>query len=87
MDFFERQDVARKKTKILVFYFALAVIGIIAAIYTLVVIGLGIADSKSNRGGYDPYGPSPTSAVSHTGYWQPEVLLYTALVGLGPYGS
>lgn len=33
MDFFTRQDVARKRTKWLVLYFILAVIGIIAAIY------------------------------------------------------
>ena len=36
MDFFERQDAARKKTKILVVYFVLALIAIIIAVYSLV---------------------------------------------------
>ena len=37
MDFFEHQEVARKKTHLLVFYFILAILGIIAAVYALVV--------------------------------------------------
>lgn len=35
MDFFEHQEQARKKTHLLIFYFILAVVGIIAAIYAL----------------------------------------------------
>ena len=38
MDFFERQDKARKKTKLLVFYFILAVAAIIAAFYFIGVV-------------------------------------------------
>ena len=37
MDFFEHQEVARKKTHLLVFYFLLAILGIIAAVYALIV--------------------------------------------------
>ena len=37
MDFFEHQEVARKKTHLLIFYFILAILGIIAAVYALVV--------------------------------------------------
>jgi Zn-dependent protease with chaperone function len=37
MDFFQQQDKARKKTKLLVFYFTLAVISIIAMIYGVAV--------------------------------------------------
>ena len=37
MDFFQSQDQARKKTKLLVFYFALAVVAIVFAIYSLLV--------------------------------------------------
>ena len=33
MDFFEQQDKARRKTKLLVFYFALAVAALIVAVY------------------------------------------------------
>src|SRR5260370_1325897 len=38
MDFFERQEIARRHTKLLVVYFVLAVIGIIAAVYLAVAI-------------------------------------------------
>jgi len=37
MDFFEHQEVARKKTHLLIFYFLLAILGIIAAVYALAV--------------------------------------------------
>lgn len=47
MDFFERQDQARRNTKLLVAYFILAVILIIAAVY-LAIAGLFL------RGRYDP---------------------------------
>ena len=35
MDFFEHQEQARRKTGVLIFYFVLAVLGIIAATYAL----------------------------------------------------
>ncbi|HYV29069.1 MAG TPA: M48 family metallopeptidase, partial [Candidatus Eisenbacteria bacterium] len=38
MDFFTRQDQARRKTKWLVVYFALAVIGIVATVYLLIAL-------------------------------------------------
>jgi Zn-dependent protease with chaperone function len=38
MDFFERQETARRHTKLLVVYFVLAVIGIIAAVYLAVAM-------------------------------------------------
>lgn len=38
MDFFERQDLARRKTKSLVFYFTLAVVFTIAAIYLVLAL-------------------------------------------------
>lgn len=41
MDFFERQDRARRRTGLLVFLFGLAVVGIVAVLYTLAVVGLG----------------------------------------------
>ena len=46
MDFFQSQDDARKKTKKLVIYFAMAVIAIILAIYSLLVPALLAADKK-----------------------------------------
>jgi Zn-dependent protease with chaperone function len=38
MDFFERQDKARRNTKALVVYFALAVMALVAAIYTVIAL-------------------------------------------------
>lgn len=38
MDFFEHQEQARKKTHLLLFYFALAVAGIIVAVYGLILL-------------------------------------------------
>ncbi|MDF1741463.1 MAG: M48 family metalloprotease, partial [Verrucomicrobiales bacterium] len=37
MDFFEHQEVARKKSHVLIFYFILALAGIIAAVYGLAI--------------------------------------------------
>ncbi len=64
MDFFEHQELARKKTRLLVVYFILAVAGIIASIYTVIVLAsLFLGDDSSGT----------------LNLWQPEVLLYAAL--------
>lgn len=42
MDFFQAQDEARRRTKLLVFYFAMAVLGIIAAVYALLLTFSGL---------------------------------------------
>ncbi len=44
MDFFESQELARKKTKWLVFLFAVAVVAIIIAIFAVVVLSLSAAN-------------------------------------------
>ena len=60
MDFFAQQDKARKKTKLLVFYFAIAVAALIVAVYfASLVIFTGVqahstittANSRSSRFG------------------------------------
>ena len=51
MDFFARQDKARRNTKLLVFYFALAVIFLILAVYAAVALiftGIGVKNGESN---------------------------------------
>ncbi len=52
MDFFTQQDKAHRKTKLLVFYFALAVVALIAAAYfvTLVVFAAGQAHQYNGNG-------------------------------------
>jgi len=69
MDFFERQDKARRNTKLLVFYFGLAVVCIMAAVYlACLVIFAGMA-TKSHR-----YGGSAQITL-----WNPQVFTYAVL--------
>src|SRR6056297_2305293 len=65
MDFFEHQEQARRKTGVLIFYFILAVVGIIAAVYLLSVLLFVFLDD----------GTQPLEASS---LWRPEMLLYSA---------
>ncbi len=67
MDFFERQDAARKKTKVLVVYFVLAVIAIIIAVYALLALAGGYVEAQTNDG-----------RLPSRSFWQPELFLYTA---------
>lgn len=71
MDFFESQERARRSTKWLVFYFALAVAGIVASVYLLLVF-LGFQTGLSGV------------ETAHRGLalWQPELFLVTAF-GVG----
>ncbi len=80
MDFFASQERARKKTKLLVLYFALAVIGIIGAVYFLLFFL-----------GFHTFGNEHTSAAGLAAagsLWQPQMLAGVAagvsmLVGIG----
>ncbi|MCB1205102.1 MAG: M48 family metallopeptidase [Verrucomicrobiae bacterium] len=65
MDFFEHQEVARRKSHVLVVYFLLAVAGIIAAVYGLVVLILTLSGESVGKEGALPY-------------WDPMTLLFTA---------
>jgi Zn-dependent protease with chaperone function len=65
MDFFQHQDEARKKTKLLVFYFVLAVVLIVLAVY------LAVAVIFLNVGG------GGRSAAA--GLWNPELFLWVSL--------
>ena len=47
MDFFESQEVARRKTKTLVVYFLLAVVGVVVSIYAAVLGGYGWLEGSS----------------------------------------
>jgi Zn-dependent protease with chaperone function len=66
MDFFERQDKARRKTKLLVVYFILAVAAIVAACYFVGLI-LFYAERAKH---YDYAGPAPVLAL-----WHPQLFL------------
>ncbi len=49
MDFFESQELARRKTKWLIVLFILAVLAIIASIYAIVVLALSLASEASGE--------------------------------------
>jgi Zn-dependent protease with chaperone function len=70
MDFFERQDQARRKTKLLVFYFISAVVTIIALVYVAAV--LIFAGAKSHHHSHYYESDDQSAAVS---WWDPNVFL------------
>lgn len=68
MDFFDRQDKARKNTKLLVFYFALAVVLIVASVYfASLFMFQGAANYKHRRG-----------APPEFSLWNPRIFLFAA---------
>ena len=84
MDFFERQDRARRKTKLLVFYFISAVVVLIAAVYFVaLLLFTGMAARHHHSRYSSDYDQSAPVAL-----WNPEALLWSvvgvlAVVGLG----
>src|SRR5436190_10082190 len=48
-DFFEQQDIARKRTGLLVAYFVLAVVAIVASVYAAAT-GISVAAAKDHHG-------------------------------------
>ncbi len=82
MDFFQRQDIARKNTKRLVVYFALAVIGIVLSVYLAAMLAFAGVKAKQHRyTDYDSNQPQIT-------IWQPQVFFgvaagVLAIIGLG----
>ncbi|HUF40607.1 MAG TPA: M48 family metallopeptidase [Verrucomicrobiae bacterium] len=74
MDFFEHQDKARKNTKLLVFYFALAVVCIIASVYLAALL---IFHATS------PQQQQPGALAPALVLWNPQLFLYAVLGTLG----
>ncbi len=74
MDFFEQQDVARRRTGRLIVYFILAVVAIVVAIYFVVLIALAFAGGSGPQGQPNPYMESP---------WHLDLFLMVALGAIG----
>jgi Zn-dependent protease with chaperone function len=68
MDFFQQQDKTRRKTKLLVFYFAIAVAALIIAVYFASLVIFTGAQSHIHR-----YGEQPQFAL-----WNPQLFLGVA---------
>lgn len=71
MDFFEQQTKARRRTTLLVLYFALAVAGTIVAVYLAVTLVLTWVQAEHFR---HPYGPTQTLS-----WWNPETFTWVSL--------
>jgi Zn-dependent protease with chaperone function len=74
MDFFQRQDQARRKTKWLVIYFILAVAAMIVAIYIAAVVIFSGVQLHQQRGNY--YNDESAPQIS---LWDPQIFLGVAL--------
>ena len=70
MDFFEHQDKARRRTGRLIWFLALAVVGIIAALYLVVWFGMMLV------AGYDARPGDPNAYAGS--FWHPELFLIVA---------
>jgi Zn-dependent protease with chaperone function len=68
MDFFAQQDKSRRKTKLLVFYFAIAVVALIVAVYFASLVIFTGAQVHYHR-----YGEQPEFAI-----WNPQLFLGVA---------
>ena len=74
MDFFERQDRARRKTKLLVFYFISAVLVLIALVYFVaLLLFAGVRSGHHSHYYSDQDQPAPLAL------WNPEVFVGAAL--------
>ena len=70
MDFFAQQDKSRRKTKLLVFYFAIAVAALIVAVYfASLVIFTGVQSQQHHN-----FGEAPSFAL-----WNPQLFLCVAV--------
>ncbi len=75
MDFFEAQARAHRRTKRLVFLFALAVLGTILAGYAATMFALGYREDFNDRNGRD-YGYASTESSALARWWDPKIFLW-----------
>lgn len=73
MNFFEAQERARKSSRLLVLWFALAVIGVILVIYVFATIAWQMSS-------HNPDGIYVATEVSQLGFWNPELFLWTTVI-------
>ena len=76
MNFFEAQERARKSSRLLVWWFALSVVGVIAVIYLLAIAYLNFSKTGEQAG------VVPSQTGSFDGWWNAELLLgMTVVIG------
>lgn len=83
MDFFEQQDRARRRTRLLVFYYGLALVMIVFSVYLAVLVGLSFIPSVNPLAEVLKKGfQAPWLAL----FWQPGLFCGTAAVTLSVIG-
>jgi len=73
MNFFEAQERARKSSRLLVWWFALSVIGVIAVMYFVATVGMMFSQTKSD-------GIYGATTVEQLSWWNPGLLLSTGVI-------
>jgi Zn-dependent protease with chaperone function/uncharacterized tellurite resistance protein B-like protein len=73
MNFFEAQERARKSSRLLVWWFALAVIGVILVIYLCAIVAWQMSS-------YNSQGIYVVTKASDLAWWYPEFFLWTAVI-------
>ncbi len=73
MNFFEAQERARKSSRLLVWWFALAVIGVILVIYLCAIVAWQMSS-------YNSQGIHVVTKASDLAWWYPEFFLWTAVI-------
>src|SRR5690348_6008598 len=86
MDFFERQDKARRNTKLLVVYFVAGVSMLVLTIYLVAMIIFGAVGSRHRSHRYYNYDDNNSQLTSQTTFWNPEVFIGVAIGTLAVIG-
>ena len=82
MDFFASQETARRNTKRLVGYFAMAVIGLVASLYLVIIFAVGLTKGQ-NRG---KNSRSSNYTATPMTLWDPSIFLWSSLSTLAVIG-
>jgi Zn-dependent protease with chaperone function len=89
MDFFARQDQARKQTSLLVIYFTAAVVLIVVALnllaLSLVHSGASAAPAVASQDGGNQ--PAQYSVPVKPSFWQPEIIVFVTVITLLVIGA
>jgi len=84
MNFFEAQDQARGRTRLLIFYYLCAVVTITVLVYLAAVLLFGAGEAYAQSGAARARGAQPGPQFN---WWSPQILLWTCLGVLGLIGG
>ena len=82
MDFFASQETARRNTKLLVGYFAMAVIGLVVSLYLVIIFAVALSNGEHR--GKNSRSSNYTAAPLRV--WDPSIFLWSSLSTLAVIG-